>query len=203
MEYFIESVVMLLVFILCGKEYLSWYIVKSSASDEYKKEGFNVSEPILTFVELVKNNPKRFWVGEEVVFKQRLVQDYDGYPEVEDFPYQRFTLVDKELNVCYCFGKYLKEGRLSLDYNFNPEKEAYRDNVKLENVQNLSWVTESEWKYINKHLIQGVYWKRRDRYREILRLRKERRSNALKSEIQKEKDMQRQKIKDLYIKQEK
>lgn len=145
-------------------------------SEEIKGSSKGVSEPVITFVELVKNNPKRFW--------SKSVYALGGYYE--------YFLIDKEFKACYCVSVYCHWG----DKSFIPIQAVTKGNVRLKNVQNLDWITEEEWQYINKHLIKGIYGKRVNRFNEIKNLRKKRKE-------QKEKDLQRQKIKDLYIKQEK
>lgn len=155
----------------------------SNDSDEVvvpeQKERLNISEPVITFVELVKSNPKRFWCKREELFSG----------------YESFMLVDKDLKVCY------RADKSTFKYinNYNAfhtyDSISYRT-FKVKNVQNLDWVTDEEWQYINEHLIEGIYEKRVRRFNEIKALRKI-------FEEQRKKDEQRQKIKELYIKEEK
>ena len=164
---------------------LSWTKIENNVQESYDTTEEDiyiqkgVSEPVITFVELVKNNPKRFWCKREELFSG----------------YESFMLIDKDLKVCYRADK--STFKYINNYNtFHTYNSISYGTFKVKNVQNLDWVTDEEWQYIDEHLIEGIYEKRVRRFNEIKALRKI-------FEEQRKKDTQRQKIKDLYIKQEK
>ncbi len=135
------------------------------------KKSINISEPVLSFVEEVKNNPKSFGLYKSVS---------NGH----------YLLVDKNNNVSYGF----KQGMLYHPFLMGDVPQSFietlpvfeSENYKIK-VEQVSWLTEDEEKYLYKELYEP-HIKREERYKEVLRIRKEKNHRGkLRKLYQKEK----------------
>lgn len=120
------------------------------------KKSINISEPVLSFVEEVKNSPKSFGLYKSVS---------NGH----------YLLVDKNNSVSYGF----KQGMLYHPFLMRDVPQSFietlpvfeSENYKIK-VEQVSWLTEDEEKYLYKELYEPSI-KREERYKEVLHLRKE------------------------------
>ncbi len=120
------------------------------------KKSINISEPVLSFVEEVKTNPKRFGLYRAVS---------NGH----------YLLVDKNNRVSYGF----KQGMIYHPFLMRDAAQSFietlpvfeSENYKIK-VEQVSWLTEDEEKYLYKELYEP-HIARKERYKEVLRIRKE------------------------------
>lgn len=151
---------------------------RDKVEEDVEESGYcrlEVSEPVITFVELVKANPKRFVNLRDLCCGGGV---------------HAYVFCDKELKVIYSFCTD-SSSYCSSSLRFTPLDTAEFKGCKLKDVQDLSWVTEDEWDYLYKHLIQGIYLERRKRYYKLLDERSERAEKRKHSQ-------QRESLKKLY-----
>lgn len=105
---------------------------KNEMKEDKRKEEIlkNVSEPILSFVQCVKDNPKRFRI-----FQKYVCEEY-SYEKASDF---KIFVIDKLHKKTYTTQLYYY-------YGWRNNKNCHMENCSL------SWVNESELKYIYEEL---------------------------------------------------
>ncbi len=135
---------------------VDYYKKKPKEKVTTPKKSINISEPVLSFVEEVKTNPKRFGFHKAVS---------NGH----------YLLVDKNNRVSYGF----KQGMIYHPFLMRDVAQSFiktlpvfeSENYKIK-VEQVSWLTEDEEKYLYKELYEPRI-KREERYKEVLHLRKE------------------------------
>lgn len=115
----------------------------------------DISEPVISFMKCVENNPKRFEVNQYYTHSQNI--SLSGY--IRPYQFEAFTIWDKEIN---------RGWSIKGQFFYNPEEEL---NKKYEDAGFLT-NTEKSW-LISE--IRQVYNARVERYNQIINTRKQRR----------------------------
>ena len=130
------------------------------------KKSINISEPVLSFVEEVKNNPSRFKIYRGTYnmsneFIDEAITVYSGH-----------LLVDKKTDIYYSFMRDYHTGFIQVYDDTLRILDSFRNKNYRVKTESLEWLTEDEKKYLYRELYLP-YQEKEERYKEVLRLRKE------------------------------
>jgi hypothetical protein len=153
--------------IFCSQEEFVGHI----ETPRYRKDPFpleivkkDVSEPVLSFIKCVKNNPKRFEVNRYNSHASSMAM---GSYNIRPYDFYAFTVWDKEINR----GWFIKG-----QFFYAPGGDLSK---KFEEATFLT-DTEKSWLISG---IQSIYSARRDTYNEIIKSRKERNKLAQRNSL--------------------
>lgn len=140
----------------------------------------DISEPVISFVKVFKNDPTRFKVsgGERGFIFHKEKQDNvvaivytDGYKHI-------FTIEDLKLNITYKVGfrevEWINTDVYGLQrYDWKIKLESSPLNEPTDNIQNLDWLTTDEKDYLISELYEGLFSQKNKELDNLLEKRKQ------------------------------
>ena len=160
-----------------------------ATQEDTEEEKPDISEPVISFVEVFKNNPSRF----KVTYRKRDFIFHNGdkdtlrqikFEEFKDI----FLIQDLKQSVNYEVGIQnvrLRHGRCLRYYDVIRDLSSDKNNSKTTcKLENLDWLTYDEKTYLIQELYEGIFLKNKGKVDTLLGERrkknKERRRNKLK-----------------------
>lgn len=156
-----------------------------ATQEDAEEEKPDISEPVISFVEVFKNNPSRFKVTcrkRDFIFHNG---DKDSLRQIKFGEFRDvFLIQDLKESMNYLIGVdtvSFTEEYFTTIYDLYSDTTSSEYNCKLEN---LSWLTKDERGYLSKQLYEEIFLKNKDKVDTLLEERKkrnnERRRNKLK-----------------------